>query len=207
MLRIRNLLALAGLGALLAIVVLFAGVTMRQGADHALPAADAAPATTTATTTTTASATAGTAKTDDRGYVESAARCAEGQTAVAFGRTQRSEVVICAVEGGDYEYIGVRSSDGATLQTTAESTDDGFVARTDGATYTVSPAQLVVVSGGKVIYRDTWIDYHQPQISSEEGSTTSTTTSTTTTSTTAPTTTTSTTATSTTAATTTAPTR
>ena len=99
--------------------------------------------------------------------MKSAARCAEGQTAVAFGRTQRSEVVICAVEGGDYEYIGVRSSDNATLQAAAESTDDGFVARTDGATYTVSPTQLVVVSGGKVIYRDTWIDYQQPQFSAE----------------------------------------
>lgn len=210
MLRTRNLLALAGLGALLAIVVLFAGVTMRQGFDHALPAADAAPPTTTATTTTTtAPTTASTATTDDRGYVKSTARCAEGQTAVAFGRTQRSEVVICAVGGGDYEYIGVRSSDGATLQTAAEATDDGFVARTDGATYTVSPTQLVVVSGGKVIYRDTWIDYHQPQISAEQGSTTTSTstTSTSTTSTTAPTTTTSTTATSTTAATTTTPTR
>ena len=84
-------------------------------------------------------------------------------------------MVICADAGGDYEYIGVRSSDNATLQVAAESTDDGFVARTDGATYTVSPTQLVVVSGGKVIYRDTWIDYHQPQFSAEHGSTTTST--------------------------------
>ena len=183
MLCIRNLLALTGLGALLAIVVVFAGVTIRPGVDNALPAAAAAPPTTTTTTTTTA--------TDDRGYANSAARCPQGQTAVAFGRTQRSEVVICADAGGDYEYIGVRSSDNATLQVAAESTDDGFVARTDGATYTVTPTQLVVVSGGKVIYRDTWIDYHQPQFSAEHGDATSatTTTPTTTTTTTTPTTT------------------
>jgi hypothetical protein len=184
MLGIRTLLAVAGLGALLAIVVLFAGVTLRQGADQALPAADAAPTTTTAST----------APTDDRGYVKSAARCPEGQTAAAFGRTQRSEVVICAVEGGGYEYIGVRLSDNATLRAAAESTDDGFVARTDGATYTVYPTQLVVFSGGKVIYSDTWIDYQQPQSSAENGgatssatSTSSTTSTSTSTSTTAPT--------------------
>ena len=188
MLCIRNLLALTGLGALLAIVVVFAGVTIRPGVDNALPAAAAAPPTTTATTTTTTTST--TTATDDRGYANSAARCPQGQTAVAFGRTQRSEVVICADAGGDYEYIGVRSSDNATLQVAAESTDDGFVARTDGATYTVTPTQLVVVSGGKVIYRDTWIDYHQPQFSAEHGDATSatTTTPTTTTTTTTPTT-------------------
>ena len=177
MLCIRNLLALTGLGALLAIFVVVAGVTIRPGADHALPAAWAAPPTTTSTTAT--STDTDTATTDERGYVNSAARCPDGQTAVAFGRTQRSEVVICATPGGDYEYIGVRSSDDATLQATAESTDDGFVARADGATYTVSPTQLVVVSGGKVIYRDTWIDYHQPQFSAEHGDATSATTTTT----------------------------
>ena len=82
-------------------------------------------------------------------------------------------MVICADPGGDYEYIGVRSSDNATLQVDAESTDDGFVARTDGATYTVSPSQLVVVSGGKIIYRDTWIDYGHPRFSAEHGDATS----------------------------------
>ena len=183
----RNLLALTGLAALLAGFVLFAAVTTGPGAEPALPIAGAAPTTTT---------TPGGYPTDDRGFLNSSARCPEGQSAVALGRTQRSLVVICTTPGdGPYEYRGVRISDGATLQTDADVTEAGFVARTDGATYTVSPNELIVVSGGKVIYRDTWIDFRRPRYSAENGGSgaTPTTTATTTTSATATTTTTTTT--------------
>jgi hypothetical protein len=172
MLSSRNLLMLTGLGALLAIVVLFAGLVTRAGPDSALPAADAQPSiavptpspSTTASAAPTSAATAeASADTDERGFVESAARCADGQTAVAFGNTQRSRVAICAESGGGYQYRGVRISDGATLTVTAESTGDGaFEARSNDAVYTVSPAGLRVTSGGKVIYRDTWIAYQAP---------------------------------------------
>jgi hypothetical protein len=130
----RNLLALTGL--------LFAGL-LSQPVASADPSGDYA--------------------TDTRGYVNSSARCAEGQKAVAIGRTQRSKVVICSTAAGGYEYFGVRIADGAALQLDAEATDTGYQGTADGATYTVEPTELSVVSDGKVIYRDTWVDYFEPQ--------------------------------------------
>jgi hypothetical protein len=46
--------------------------------------------------------------TDDRGFVNSNARCEGSKRAAAIGRTERSFVVICAGENGRYEYLGVR---------------------------------------------------------------------------------------------------
>jgi hypothetical protein len=113
---------------------------------------------------------------DERGFVNSAARCDQGQTAVAFGRTQRSEVAVCTQTGDSYEYRGVRISDGATLTAAAEATGNGvFTATNDGAAYTVSPEDLVVTSGGKVIYRDTWTEYEAPSFAAEHGTTTTST--------------------------------
>ena len=107
-------------------------------------------------------ATAG-PNTDDSGFVGSTARCTGGLPAAALGRTQRSEVVVCETGGGGYEYIGVRVSDGATTRAPARSTDTGFVAQTDTASYTVSPTRLEVFSGDRLIYGDTWIDYQGPR--------------------------------------------
>jgi len=157
MLPTRNLPALTGLAAVLAAVGIVAGVTARPGPDSGLPSAGAAPWTSTLTTTTTGAWSD--YATDSRGYVSASARCSEDQTAVAVGRTQRSLVVICS-GGGGYEYIGERISDGATLSASAEATDDGYAATAEGSTYTVTPTDLTVVSDDKVIYRDTWIDYH-----------------------------------------------
>ncbi|CAN5228130.1 hypothetical protein BH09ACT8_BH09ACT8_24720 [soil metagenome] len=185
MLSSRNFLMLTGLGALLATVVLFVAVVTRQ------PAADAAPTTTTTSTTptsttstTTTSATTTGAEsspyaTDIRGFVDSTARCDDGQTAVAVGHTQRSLVVVCSSADGGYQYRGVRVSDGAALKATASPTSDGFEAETDGALYSVSPTELAVTSGGKVIYRDTWIEYRQQPILTTAASTTGTTATTT----------------------------
>jgi hypothetical protein len=191
MLSSRNLLMLAGLGALLATFVLFAGV-VTHSVGGALPAADAAPETSTSTTAATTAGTATTSTTgaagaqfttDTRGFVNTKAYCDDGQSAAAFGRTQRSLVVICVDSHGDYEYRGVRVSDGAGLKAAAKSTADGFEASTDDAVYTVSPTELVVTSGGKVIYRDTWIAYQQqPRFTTQtSGTATATTTPTTTT--------------------------
>ncbi len=178
MLSSRNMLMLTGLGAVLATVVLFAGFATDSGGDRVIPVADAqpvrplSPATTTSTTSTTAAAS----DTDERGFVDSDARCDEGQVAVAVGRTQRSKVAICTEPDGGYEYRGVRISDGASLVATAESTGDGaFVALNDGAQYSVSPTELVVTVGGKVIYRDTWVVYESPESDTEMESTVSTT--------------------------------
>ncbi len=189
MLSSRKVLMLTGSGALLAIVVLFAGMTTQPGADPALPTAVAAPTTTTTTTTTTSpnstTSTAGT-DTDDLGFIGSKARCEEGQSAVALGRTQRSMVVVCADSSGDYEYRGVRISDGAMLTTQAQSTGDGtFVANSEGSRYRVSPEELTVTSGGKLIYGDTWAFYEAPSFSAESEDTTKTVTATPTTTSTA----------------------
>ncbi len=99
--------------------------------------------------------------TDDSGFVDSSARCLWGQRLAAIGRTQRSEVVVCATGAGGYEYIGVRVSDGAATRAPAEPTDTGFVAQTDSARYTVSPTRLEVFSDGRMIYGDTWLDYRE----------------------------------------------
>ena len=202
MLSSRNLLMLTGVGAVIATAVLFVGVVPRAGNEGPLRIADAATTTPTATTTTTtttsatssASATTSTSPTttstspttggtDAQGYVDSAARCGDDQTLVVHGSTQRSRVVICKGSDGAYEYRGVRISDGASLRAAAEATGDGtYVATSDGAEYTVTREELEVTSGGKVIYRDTWVDY-------QTVSPTTTATTTTATSTTAPTTT------------------
>ncbi len=205
MLSSRNLLMLTGVGAVIATAVLFIGVVPRAGNEGPLHIADAAtttPTTPTATTTTTTTTTSATSSapattstspstsaspsaggTDAQGYVDSAARCGDDQTLVVHGSTQRSRVVICKGSDGAYEYRGVRISDGASLRAAAEATGDGtYVATSDGAEYTVTREELEVTSGGKVIYRDTWVDY-------QTVSPTTTATTTTATSTTAPTTT------------------
>jgi hypothetical protein len=183
MLSSRNLLMLAGLGALLATFVLFAGVVTHSGGVGGLPAADAAPATSTTTASTTATtSTTGAAEstftTDTRGFVSTKAYCDAGQSAAAYGRTQRSLVVICVDGHGNYEYRGARVSDGAGLKAAAKLTADGFEASTDDAVYTVSPTELVVTAGGKVIYRDTWIAYQQQPTFTTAASATATSTST-----------------------------
>jgi hypothetical protein len=98
---------------------------------------------------------------DDKGFVNSNARCAGTQTVVALGRTERSFVVICANENGQYEYLGVRLSDDAVLKATAETTPaHEFLARNAGVTYTVTPAELLVMTGDTVIRQEPMIDYH-----------------------------------------------
>jgi hypothetical protein len=166
MLPTRNLLMLTGLGALLATVVLFAGVVTRPIGADAAPTTESPTPTEPATTepTTAESAAPETTNpfpTDALGFVDSKARCDETQNAAVFARTQRSLVVICANPNRGFEYRGVRVSDGAALQAAATQTDAGYEASTDGAVYTVTPTELVVTSAGKVIYKDTWIDYLQ----------------------------------------------
>lgn len=134
----RHLLALTGLGALLATGVLSTAVA---AAEPSVPV-------------------------DEQGYIGTDAYCDSTQLAVAFGRTARSMVAICTLPEGGYEYRGVRISDEAGLTLDAKSNGNGiFVATNDDATYTVTPQQLLVTVGSKVIYRDTWVEYEQPRFS------------------------------------------
>lgn len=101
---------------------------------------------------------------DGQGYVDSTARCSKPDTAVIFGTTDTSRVAICQTAAGDYQYRGVRVSDGAKLIATATKTSgDSFVAKNDGATYTVTAQALSVTVNGDTFRTETWTDYHGPQ--------------------------------------------
>jgi hypothetical protein len=98
--------------------------------------------------------------TDGQGYVDSTARCTPPDTVVAFGSTATSRMAICKTAGGQYEYRGVRVSDGATLTVPASQSGNGYVADNDGNTYTVTSKSLVVSAGGKVIREEPMVDFH-----------------------------------------------
>jgi hypothetical protein len=99
---------------------------------------------------------------DDRGFINSSARCPESQPAFAIGRTEGSLVVICGQQTGHYEYLGVRLRDAAMLRTAA-STDSprGFRAQKAGVLYAVSPSELKVTAGSTVIKREPMIEYRE----------------------------------------------
>ena len=98
---------------------------------------------------------------DGKGYVDSTARCTSPAIAVMFGSTESSRVAICRDSDGSYEYRGVRVRDGARLILPASPTGDGgFVATSDGVSYTVSSSGLEVVTGSKVIRDEPMLDFH-----------------------------------------------
>ncbi|GAS93958.1 uncharacterized protein RMCC_0924 [Mycolicibacterium canariasense] len=100
---------------------------------------------------------------DSQGYVDSTARCSAPAVAVLFGSTSSSRIAICKDTGGGYEYRGVRVRDGAKLVLTATASDGGYVAESDGVTYTVTPSTLKVSTGGTVLRNEPLTDVHEPQ--------------------------------------------
>jgi hypothetical protein len=133
---LRVALGASGLGTLVVAAAL-------SGLTGGLPTATAAPST------------------DDRGFVDSTARCDPPGKAVAFGYTASSRVAICKEDAsGQYQYRGVRVSDGARLILAAKSTDGGFVAENDGITYTVTATALVISAGGQEIRDEPMVDFH-----------------------------------------------
>jgi hypothetical protein len=99
--------------------------------------------------------------TDALGFVDSSARCAAPDTAVAFGSTATSRVAICKSSSGTYEYRGVRISDGAKLVVPAtESSDGGYVGESDGITYTVTSNALVISQGNQLIRSEPMVYFH-----------------------------------------------
>ncbi len=100
---------------------------------------------------------------DDRGYLDSAARCTPPDVAAEFGSTADSRVAICKSADGRYQYRGVRLRDGAKLVVPATlSGGVVFVAENNGISYAVSPSELVISSGPQVIRREPMIDFHKP---------------------------------------------
>jgi hypothetical protein len=101
---------------------------------------------------------------DALGFVDSSARCAAPNTAVAFGSTAESRVAICKSPAGQFGYHGVRISDGAKLIALASVSADGsYVAKQDGVTYTVTSSALVVSDGSGVIRREPMVSFHGPK--------------------------------------------
>ena len=99
---------------------------------------------------------------DDRGFIDSAARCQGSQPAYAIGRTPGSLVVICGEQAGRYEYLGVRLRDAAVLRTNAQTDSPrSFLAQKAGVVYAVSPTELKVTSGGNVIKQEPMISYRE----------------------------------------------
>ncbi|AGB20714.1 hypothetical protein Mycsm_00258 [Mycobacterium sp. JS623] len=104
--------------------------------------------------------------TDPQGYVDSTARCASPSVVVLFGSTDSSRVAICKAPDGQYEYRGVRVRDGAELILSASQTGEGFVANSNGVSYTVTATSLIISQGGNVIREETMVDSHGQQASS-----------------------------------------
>lgn len=111
---------------------------------------------------------------DAQGYLESTARCASSDTAVIFGTTDTSRVAICETPDGDYQYRGVRVSDGARLIAPATKTSAGtFVAKNGGTSYIVTSAALSVTVNGDTVRTESWTDYHGPEAPAGSGDETS----------------------------------
>ena len=66
-----------------------------------------------------AGAEPGSLQTDDRGFINTAARCDAPKSAVAVGRTEQSLIAICVDGSGHYEYRGVRLKDNSELNVLA----------------------------------------------------------------------------------------
>ena len=126
---------------------------------------------------------------DEYGYLNTAARCDDDQTLMAFGRTSRAMVAVCVDPDGELEYRGVRLSDQAATTLSATRASDGsIIATNDGVTYAISPTFFLVSEGDAVLYRDSWIEFRQPRFSGTPTTTSTSTTTTTTAASTAPTT-------------------
>ena len=175
-------------GMLVAAATLAVGALITLSPAAPVPRAAAEPSTsptTTSPTTTSASPAESEFPSDDQGYLNSAARCDDGQTVLMFGRTSRSLVAVCVGPDGQLEYRGVRLSDEAGLTMAASRSSDGaIVASNDDVTYSITPQILLVSEGDTVLYRDSWSEYHKP--GSPAGSTTVSTTAAPSTTTTAP---------------------
>lgn len=104
-------------------------------------------------------------QTDDRGFVDKAARCDAPKSALAVGRTEQSLVVICVDGGGHYEYRGMRVRDDYGLKVPGAGIEGGkYVARNDKFTYIFSAKELVILQGwGWVIRKEPMVAFIEPR--------------------------------------------
>jgi hypothetical protein len=165
-----GLISVGLVAAVVVTVLAFAGLIAKWSSEDSVPVADAGPPPSPAQAVPIRQPPAQAPPidppapfpSDDKGFLDSSARCQGQQPAFAIGRTERSLVVICARQTGRYEYLGVRLSDAAVLRTEAE-TDSarGFLAQKAGVIYAVSPTELRVTTGNTVLKQEPMIEYHE----------------------------------------------
>jgi hypothetical protein len=155
--------ALAAVGATLAFVNSIAKSHWTTGS---LPSAEAAPAPATSSTVSQANSPF---PFDARGFINSNARCDGSLTMVVAVRTAGSLVAICADQKNNYQYRGVRLSDGSTLNIPAQATNAReFVAHNEGVDYEVGTEQLVITIGPTLVRRENVLEYKEPRSFSAE---------------------------------------
>ena len=112
-----------------------------------------------------AGAEPGAVQTDDRGFIDKAARCDAPRSAVALGRTEQSLVVICVDGSGHYEYRGMRVKDSYALKVPGAGILGGkYVARNTNFSYIFSAKELVILQGwGWVIRKEPMVAFVEPR--------------------------------------------
>jgi hypothetical protein len=108
----------------------------------------------------------GSLQTDDRGFIDTAARCDTSKSTVAMGRTQQSLVAICIDPRGHYEYRGVRLKDESELNVSGAAMQDGkYVAQNADVTYIFSAKELMILQGwGWVVRKEPMVAFVEPQL-------------------------------------------
>jgi hypothetical protein len=101
-------------------------------------------------------------ETDGQGFVGSVARCTAPDTLLVFGNTSDARVAICRTPSGQFEYRGVRVSDGAKLVAPAVFRGGEYIAEDDGNLYTVTSRALTVSKGTQVISQESMVNFYQP---------------------------------------------
>ncbi len=76
---------------------------------------------------------------DSQGYVDSTARCSSPAVAVLFGSTSSARIAICKDSGGGYEYRGCGCVTAPSSSSMPSPSNGGYVAKSDGVTYTRHP--------------------------------------------------------------------
>lgn len=121
------------------------------------PLSPSAPTTSTPPPPTEASTVA---TIDAKGFVGSHARCDVTDSAVAIGRTDLSLVVVCWDGRANYSYRGVRLSDGAASEfSSVKPVANTFVVTNGDVTYSVTPTELLISSGGEILAREPMLEY------------------------------------------------
>ena len=159
--------ALFGIAALLAVVLVSGpdtgGSEPRIAApDPSAPGTTSEDSTTSTTPTTSTAPISGVSGTDGQGFVGHSARCDSGSSPAAAIRTANSLAVVCETDSGSYYYRGERLRDGASLELSdARPAGSGFVATNpaDGARYQVQPDMLTISSNGSVDSAEPALEY------------------------------------------------